>query len=318
MRPLSANAKVLAAEALGVAYSQLDSARALIRQRKWDSALGRLYFAAFHASHAALADRESKSKRHTFWVSEFNRRFGRGRSWLPKLYVRTLNRLYKLREDHDYEDVGPSDKRFTQAMATRVDRLLNAVRRNTPLLRYPEFIATVLLTRHVLEALEFDYYCPKSYFHKERIQLQVKAAEFTVGSVRKVRRAAQGTIHALKASRQHEYVLGWNNRLGQACDKYLLFLDLDTEELPPLKAALRERHGWLFKSGAGFHFVGRDILSSDALWRRRLTQAARSTALKKRVDQRHVDFSLRRGYSTLRMTDSPTKPFVPFLCWQNL
>ncbi len=34
--------------------------------------------------------------------------------------------------------------------------------------------------------------------------------------------------------------------------------------------------------------------------------------LKKYIDSDHIDISIRRGYSTLRITDSPVKPHIPF------
>jgi len=98
---------------------------------------------------------------------------------------------------------------------------------------------------------------------------------------------------------------------------YLLFLDIDEIDEGKVKAALKDRKGWLFKTGNGFHFVGAKIYPSKKEWERRYKQAAKSKKLKGLVDDRHVDFSLRRGYSTLRTDRSADKKFVPFMCWDN-
>jgi uncharacterized protein (UPF0332 family) len=304
-------------DALASAYMHLRTARKLRVDGEYNAALSKLYYAAFHAAQAALADLGSRSKKHASWLGEFSRRHGRGLSWVPKSYPKLLHRLSGLREDHDYRNMGPSDKALTMRLEQQVARMLKLVHRNTPLLRYPELIESQIIPRHAPEALEFDYYCPRSYFHKERLQLQIQAAGFAARKCNLVRTTARDAMRALNATRQSDYVLGWNSRLGQPANRYLLFLDLDTPDLAALKKALSKRRGWLFASGGGFHFVSAELLPSDRMWRLRLGQASRSRDLKKHVDAKHVEFSLRRGYSTLRVTSSPAKAFEPFLCWDN-
>lgn len=302
---------------LGTALMHLRVARKMRKAKEYNSALSELYYAALFGARAALADSNSTSKKHAFWKGEFNKRHGRGQSWIPKSYPRLLNRLYDLRENHDYENSGPSDRKQCETIERQVAALLKLIEKNTPLLRYPEFIEEIVLPRFAPDALEFDYYCPKSYVHKERMQVQVKSDEFTAKRVSAVRRAAALALRSLNATRQQDYVVGWNSRLGQAADKFLVFLDLDTDDLSKLKDALRGRRGWLFASGGGFHFVGADLLGSDIMWRLRFGQAARTRKLRGAVDKLHVEYSLRRGYSTLRVSSSPVKATVPFLCWDN-
>lgn len=302
---------------LGIALMHLRVARKMRKAKEYNSALSELYYAALFGARAALADSDKRSKRHAFWKGEFNKRHGRGQSWIPKTYPKVLNRLYDLRENHDYENAGPNDRKLCESFERQVAAFLKLVERNTPLVRYPEFIEEIAVPKFSPDALEFDYYCPKSYFHKERMQLQVKAAEFSARRVAVVRRAAAQALRSLNATRQQDYVVGWNSRLGQAADKFLVFLDLDTDDLSQLKDALKDRPGWLFASGGGFHFVGADLLGSDRMWRLRFNQAARARKLRGAIDKLHVEYSLRRGYSTLRVTSSPIKATVPFLCWDN-
>jgi uncharacterized protein (UPF0332 family) len=317
MRRLDSKAKVRAANALAIASAHLRASSVLVRGRQFDAAISRLYYAAYFGAQAALADNASRSKRHGFWIGEFHKRFGRGGTWLARKYPRLLSELFQLRDDYDYSGAGPSDGRFTQRRYKAVYQLLKVIEVNTPLLHYAEFFEGTLLPTFAPNALEFDYYCPRSYFHKERMQLQMQAADFVATTVERVRIIGRNAMRSASASRQGDYVLGWNSRLGQDADKFLIFLDLDTDDLTKLKQILAGRKGWLFASGDGFHFVGRELLASDRMWRHRLSQARRAKDLKKVIDDRHIEFSLRRGYSTLRMTTSKFKPFAPFMCWDN-
>jgi len=205
----------------------------------------------------------------------------------------------------------------TWSTSRSVDKLLKKVRSNTPPLHYPEFVETFVQNAPDIEAIEFDYYCPKSYLHKERVQMQIKAEWFNARKASTIRRAGARAIKGLAATRATDYVLGWNNRFGQGGHSYLLFLDSDESDEGKVKAALKQRTGWLFKSGVGFHFVSQEISRSRDAWISRLSKVSRSKNLGALVDKKYVDFSIRRGYSTLRMTGSDNKTFVPFMCWDN-
>jgi len=98
---------------------------------------------------------------------------------------------------------------------------------------------------------------------------------------------------------------------------YILFLDIDDNDEATVKAALKKRNGWLFKTGSGYHFIGRDVYVSSKQWRHRQTQAVNSKQLKNLIDKKHIEFSEKRGYSTLRIDSTPLKDFVPFMCWDN-
>jgi len=246
-----------------------------------------------------------------------NKSFGPGASWVPRSYTKMLTNLLKDREAIDYEGALENDEEIAKSYSRRVGNLLKVIRKNTPLLLYPEFIKEILNKHSTVLAVEFDYYCPKAYIHKERIQFQIKKESYSANYIRKLIKAGSASTHLIRASRKDDYVLGWNNRLGQSGDGYLLFLDIDENDEGKVKASLKDRKGWLFKSGGGFHFIGEEILASKEMWLHRFTKAARSKKLKKLIDKKHLDFSVRRGYSTLRITSSDVKNFIPFMCWDN-
>lgn len=317
MRNLTSKQKSRAAECLGMAYAHQGVAEKLIQSGENAAAVGRLYYACFFAAQTACLERCRGSKKHQYWVGKFNQFFGRGGDWVPRRYANLLNRLQEARESADYDGTLPNDACLAKKWAHQVSLLLKKVRANTPLLHYPEFIEDLLWDLPDCLALEFDFYCPKSYIHKERVQFQCMAEKFGYRSVKELERAGRDAVKYIGANRQNDYVIGWNNRLGQSADGYLLFLDIDEEDEGKVKNALKHRRGWLFKTGNGFHFVGYNMYSSYRRWKQRFMEAADSKALGDIVDQRHVDFSLRRGYSTLRIGKSENKNFVPFMCWNN-
>lgn len=304
----------LAAEKLGIAHAHQKVAESLHKSGHHGAAVATAYYSANFSAQAALADLGRASKQHKYWVGKFNKRFGTGRSWVPKLYAKTLNELGALRNSYDYHGSLPDNFKQAKSYLSRTANLLQKVINNTPLLYYPDFIEYLLDYFENIEALEFDYYCPKSYVHKERVQFQVQAHMYDSNYCKKMEKSGRHSIATIKSSRKQDYVLGWNNRLGQSAEAFLLFLDIDTNDEPQVKDALKGRKGWLFKSGEGFHFVGSEVYSSQKQWAHRFQQAANSKKLKPLVDSAHVDFSLRRGYSTLRMTTSPIKTFRPFQC----
>lgn len=318
MRKLSIRQRARAAECLGMAFSHLRVAQKLQAAQEYPASAASLYYAAYFASQAACLELCGHSKRHTFWVGQVNKHFGRGQGWLPRRYAKLVSILSVAREAADYSGTFPNDADLVEQWEYRTNLFLKKVRQNTPVVLYPEFIADFVRKNYFeIDAIEFDYYCPKSYIHKERVQFQIMIEKFSGPYLKRLASSGRHVINNLYATREEDYVLGWNSRLGQSADGYLLFLDLDDDDEGKVKSALRNRRGWLFKTGNGFHFVGRDILPTHKLWRRRLLQAGASAALGTLIDKRHVDFSIRRGYSTLRIGVSENKEFMPFMCWDN-
>lgn len=317
MRFLTPNQKQKAAAWLGIAHSHLRSADQLSKGDEYAAPLSRLYYAAHFSARAALAEKGLRSEKHTTWNGAFNKEFGRGAGWVPALYARTLIELEKIREKVDYEGSYPSDSTTFAMYRSRTSRLLKKVISHTPLCYYSEFVAEFIAKHPEILAIEFDYYCPKSYIHKERLQYQVMAEKFSTATTALLSSIGKGTMNTIQANRPEDYVLGWNNRLGQASDAYLIFLDIDEEDEGRVKNALAGLSGWLFKSGNGYHFVGKVIFPTREKWLAKLQAAHKHRKLEKVLDDRYRDFSERRGYSTLRVEGSPVKDFKPFLCWES-
>lgn len=318
MRTLTAKQKARAAECLAIAYSHYGIGLKMIKSGDYAFSIPRFYYAAFFSAQASCLELCRKGSTHSYWNGQFNKHFGRGGGWVPRSYTKMLNTLFDLRAEVDYNGTLANDKNQAIKYKKQVGLLLKKVRNNTPLLLYPEFIKEFLAKNKTILALEFDYYCPRSYIHKERIQFQIQAELYQEKTTTKrLTKAGKQGIKIIKASRKADYVLGWNSRLGQNADAYILFLDIDNNDEATVKASLKKRKGWLFKTGSGYHFIGKDIYVSSKQWQYRLKQAVSSKQLKSLIDKKHVEFSEKRGYSTLRIDSSPIKDFVPFMCWDN-
>ncbi len=317
MRTLTAKQKPRAAECIAIAYSHYSAGLNLIKSGDYSFAVAKFYYTAIFAAQASCLELSGNSKKHTYWKGQFNKHFGLGTKWVPKSYTVMLNKLSKLRDEADYGGTLSINEKQANKYELQVRKFLKKVRNNTPLLQYPEFIEGLIKKEKEILALEFDYYCPKSYIHKERIQFQIQSKKYTQRTIKSIIKSGKTSIGLIKASKPDDYVLGWNNRLGQNATAYLLFLDIDENDETKVKSALKKRKGWLFKSGNGYHFVSKEIYSSNKQWKHRLNQAAKSVQLKKLIDTKHVEFSLKRGYATLRMNTSPIKEFLPFMCWDN-
>ena len=161
-----------------MAFSHHRVAQKLISSHEYAAAISRLYYAAFFSAKAACVELCKWSKKHVYWKGQFNKHFGQGQGWVPKTYTKLLNDLYDARNQIDYDGTFPNDEALAEQWEFRVSLLLKKVRANTPLLHYPEFIRDNFSLDPFVLALEFDYYCPKSYIHKERVQFQCIAEKF--------------------------------------------------------------------------------------------------------------------------------------------
>ena len=87
-------------------------------------------------------------------------------------------------------------------------------------------------------------------------------------------------------------------------------LDIDSVD-SAVEHELKAYGGVLLKSGRGFHFIAHRVFQDQKLWEKEMKRFKRSKVLKGHIDEDHIDISIRRGYSTLRITSSAIKPTVP-------
>jgi hypothetical protein len=162
-----------------------------------------------------------------------------------------------------------------------------------------------------IKDFSFDIYCPKTYSHHTRLTFWQPPFYLDIYGVPKIVKGAVRFLRGLKVRRSSDYVVGLNSRVNQYKDDHLIMADIDTVN-PAVEAALKPIGGILLKSGRGFHFIGRKIVSGPKAWQKEMRSLSRNKALKANLDKDHIEISLRRGYSTLRVTASPVKPTVPY------
>jgi hypothetical protein len=165
--------------------------------------------------------------------------------------------------------------------------------------------------REKIKDFSFDIYCPKTYSHHTRLTFWQPPFYIDIFGVPQLIRRATQLLKALRVRRSSDYVVGLNSRVNQYKDDHLIMIDIDTVN-PAVESALKPIGGILLKTGRGFHFIGRKIVSGAKEWRKEMRSLLRHKKLKMHVDKKHIEISIRRGYSTLRVTSSPVKPTVPY------
>lgn len=156
-----------------------------------------------------------------------------------------------------------------------------------------------------------DIYCPQTYRHHTRLTVWFPPFYLKVFNTKRLAAGVKAALKKLRVKKTPLYVAGLNSRVDQYEDRHLLMFDIDSVDAE-VEATLGRIGGVLMKSGRGFHFVGTKVIGSQKAWRKELRKALRSPALRTRIDRKHIEISLMRGYSTLRITASDIKPIVPY------
>jgi DNA polymerase-3 subunit alpha len=167
--------------------------------------------------------------------------------------------------------------------------------------------------RHEVRDLSFDIYCPKSYSHHFRFTMWLPpdSVIFDV-DISKLIEQARLFAGYLESEKNGDYAIGLNSRVNQYAEKHLLMLDLDSIDDAAIQR-LGEYGGYLLKSGRGYHFIGKALISTREAWEGALRELGEVSELKPHIDESHIDMSLKRGYSTLRILESPAKPQRPMM-----
>lgn len=237
--------------------------------------------------------------------------YGRSRSF-PRRYVKLHVVLHGQRNEFDYNTTHTPDpdvlKKQLKMLASYVSYALKIVPRVEVFDLLKSFISDSPKT---IRDFSFDVYCPKTYSHHTRLTFWQPPFYLDIFNVKQIARYASEMLHKLRVKRTKDYVVGLNSRVNQYKDDHLLMIDIDAVN-PAVESALKPFGGILLKSGRGFHFIGKQIVSGRKEWRRAMGKVSKLKKLRPHIDKDHVDISLKRGYSTLRVTSSPIKPQIPY------
>lgn len=160
----------------------------------------------------------------------------------------------------------------------------------------------------------YDVYCPKTYSHHTRLTFWQPPFYLRKYSYSQLQTTAIQMLKSLGVKNYRDYVVGINSRVNQYDEHHFLLLDFDSKA-PEIIRSLRQTRGYVFQSGRGLHFVGAELLMSDRAWRVAMQRAQGDEVLGRHIDQKFIEYSLARGYGTLRVTKGTNKPHVPrFFC----
>jgi uncharacterized protein (UPF0332 family) len=303
--------KKRASTKFALALSEVEAARHLIEAQLFREAVVHMYFACFYVAQALLAKHLKSNPSHKGVERELHRRYGTSRTF-PRRYVKLHSALHELRNEFDYRSAHSPSPKLLLAKQRQLEAYLRFAGKVVPRIRVLDILEGLLSTHgDAISDLSFDIYCPATYAHHTRLTMWQPPFYLRIFGPEGLGRAAHELLKQLRVRRHVDYVVGLNSRVNQYGEAQLILLDIDTVD-PEVESALRAVGGILLKSGRGFHFLGHQLLPSEKEWRRTMQRLSRSRSLRDHLDQTHVAISLRRGYSTLRVTSSPIKQTVPF------
>jgi uncharacterized protein (UPF0332 family) len=303
--------KKRASTLLALGVSEQEAACALIEKELFREALFHLYFASFYISQALLVEHLRPNPSHKNVETQLNRIYGKKKGF-PNRYVRLHGQLHNLRNDYNYKILHTPSPSMIQAKFKALDLYVKFALKVTPRVEAIEIIKDICEDNiDIVKDISYDIYCPKTYTHHNRITFWQPPFYLDIFSPKKLAVHAGKLLKSLRVKKHNDYVLGINSRVNQYTSSQILMLDIDSFDTE-IESVLASIGGILLKSGRGFHFIGDKLIVDDKAWRKLLRSLSRDKVLKRYIDHKHIDISLARGYSTLRITDSPIKPNIPF------
>lgn len=236
--------------------------------------------------------------------------YGRG-GGLPRRYVDLHCELHDLRNRVDYRTTHVPSPSMLKRKARVLRAYVRFVTKHVPQVDTIELLRDVYeANKNIISDFSYDVYCPKTYSHHTRITFWQPPCYLPIYGPEQLGRHARKLLIALKVRRTEDYVVGINSKLNQYKPIHLLMLDMDCLD-PSVETALKDIGGVLLKTGRGFHFIGHHVIDGQKEWIALMKKLSRHKDLKEHLDKDHIEISLRRGYSTLRVTSSPVKPVTP-------
>lgn len=302
--------KKRASTLLALGLSELQAAENLIEAALFREAVVHLYFCSYYISQSLLQDDLGRKSSHEHVESLLHKAYGRS-GWFPRRYVNLHTELHKLRNDFNYRVTYVPNPRMVCRKLNILRAYVRYAYKNVPKVETIEILRSIYEeNRSVIRDFSYDVYCPKTYAHHTRATLWQPPFYLDIFGPDQVARRAKEMLKGLKVRRVSDYVVGLNSRLDQYYPVHLLMLDIDSVD-NVVEHELRQVGGVLLRSGRGFHFIGNSVIVGQREWESTMKRMARSKVLKGHLDRNHIEISIRRGYSTLRITTSAAKPTTP-------
>lgn len=302
--------KKKASTLLSLGLSELEAAENLIEAAFYREAVVHLYFCAFYVSQSLLQNELGAKVGHETVERQLHKIYGKSR-WFRRRYVDLHSFLHNLRNEFNYKATHVPNPRIVSRKLAVLRAYVAFAFRHVPKVETLDILRGIH-ERNVtlIKDFSYDIYCPKTYAHHIRVTFWQPPFYLDVFSVEQLAEKAKLMLKGLRVRRNEDYVLGLNSRLDQYNPIQLIMLDIDSVD-SAVEHELKGYGGVLLKSGRGFHFIAHRVVDNQALWEKEMKRFKRAKALKGHIDEDHIDISLRRGYSTLRITASSIKPTVP-------
>ena len=295
---------------LALAETELEASKVLLENRLYREAVVHLYFTCFYLSQAMLCNVLKTRATHKLVETEIHKQYGRKQRF-PRRYVELHSRLHNLRNEIDYR----SSHSPEPSILAREFKILSSYSKYVTKF-IPEILCDDLLRDVVKDNpgkvfdFSIDVYCPKTYSHHTRVTVWFPPFYLNIFNTSKLTKVIREAFRQLKVKNNMQYVAGLNSKLDQYNDLHLLMIDIDSFDVE-VESTLKKIGGTLFKSGRGYHFIGRHVIEGRDAWVKTLKNILRNPVLKDRVDKKHIEISLKRGYSTLRISSSALKTTIP-------
>ncbi|WP_454695094.1 HEPN domain-containing protein [Achromobacter aegrifaciens] len=302
--------KKKASTLLSLGLSELEAAENLIEAELYREAVVHLYFCAYYVSQALLQNELGAKSSHEAVERMLHKIYGKSR-WFRRRYVDLHSFLHNLRNEFNYKATHVPNPRLLQKKLTVLRAYVAFAFRHVPKVETLEILRAIYQrNENSIKDFSYDIYCPKTYAHHTRVTFWQPPFYLDIFSVEKLSQKSKEMLKSLNVRRHEDYVVGLNSRLDQYKPVQLIMLDIDSVD-SAVEHELKSYGGVLLKSGRGFHFIAHRIFEDQALWIKEMKKFKRIKALKGHLDENHIDISLKRGYSTLRITSSSIKPTIP-------
>lgn len=309
--PYDPHQKKRASTLMALGTSEHEAATKLIEVGLCREAVVHLYFTSFYISQALLCGVLKPNPSHENVETQLHRAYGRRRDF-PTRYVKLHVLLHRQRNEFNYRTTHAPDPEELRKQLRMLTAFVAFSLKVVPRVEAVDLLKSLLEDNpRDIRDFSFDIYCPKTYSHHTRLTFWQPPFYLDIFGIPKLASEATRLLSALKVSRAGDYVVGINSRVNQYDDDHIIMIDIDAVN-PAVEGLLKPIGGILLKSGRGFHFIGRNVVRGVKRWRAAMRGFMRHKTLKAHIDKAHIEISLKRGYSTLRITSSPIKPTAPY------
>lgn len=290
--------------------TEIEAANSLIQIQLFRESVVHLYFASFYISQALLLKYLTYRPRHKAVDAQLHKIYGRKKDF-PRRYLDMHSRLHQLRTEVNYRSAHTPEPSQIRKDYEYVVAYYNFAHRLITTIDFDDILRDIVDdNKGKINDFSLDIYCPQTYSHHVRFTAWFPPFYLDVFKCNRLAMYLKSILKKLRVRRCEDYVAGLNSKLDQYSDQHLLMIDIDSLDVA-VEATLKKIGGILFKSGRGFHFLGRHVIKGRKEWHKSLRKILRNPVLKHRVDRDHIEISMQRGYSTLRITTSPFKTVRP-------